>query len=98
MLPHETVPGGESLIALRARAETFWSKLVSQPKVGQRILLVSHGQMIAMLFRCFLELPTSGSVRFSTGDTGIHCWRVDAKGCKVVFTNCRTHLELAADS
>ena len=92
-LPHETVPGGETLIEFRARAESFWSKVLSQSKVGQRILIVSHGQMIAMLFRCFLNLPLDESVRLETGDTGIHCWRVDEKGQKILFTNSSVHLE-----
>lgn len=96
--PHETVPGGESLIAFRARAEVFWSKLLSWSKPGQRILIVSHGQMIAMLFRCFLKLPLNDYVQLGTGNTGIHCWRVDAKGQKVVFTNARVHLELGKAS
>jgi len=92
-LPHETVPCGETLIELRARAETFWSRALSQSKAGQRILIVSHGQMIGMLFRSFLKLPMDESVRLQTGDTGIHCWRVDAKGQQIVFTNSRVHLE-----
>ncbi|MBN1419009.1 MAG: histidine phosphatase family protein [Planctomycetes bacterium] len=95
-LPHETVPCGETPIAFRARAETFWSRLVSQTEPGQRILIVSHGQMIGMLFRCFLRLPVNESVRLRTDDAGIHCWRMDGSHRTVVFSNRRTHLEGAA--
>lgn len=91
--PDETAPKGESLIELRARAETFWSKMLNQSKAGQRILIVSHGQMIAMLFRCLLNLPTDESIRFATDDTGIHSWQLDEKGWKIVFTNSREHLQ-----
>lgn len=92
MLPHETVPGGETLIELRARAETFWSRLLSQSRVGQWILIVSHGQMINMLFQCFLRLPLDETVYLATGDTGIHCWEVWARRRKVVFANSQVHL------
>lgn len=95
-LPHETVSGGESLIDHRARVETFWSKQLSQSKFGQRILIVSHGGTIGMLFQCFLGLPLDHPVWFTTGDTGIHCWRVSENKRTVVFTNQRTHLETRA--
>jgi broad specificity phosphatase PhoE len=85
---------GETLIELRARAETFWSELLSQSKHGQRILIISHGQMIAMLFLCFLKLPTDESIQLKTGDTGIHCWRIDEKEKKIVFTNSCEHLQI----
>ena len=92
-LPHETVEGGESLIDHRARVETVWSKLLSQSKVGQRVLIVSHGGTLDMLFQCFLGMPLHSPVRFKTGDTGIHCWRVGENQRTIVFTNQRTHLE-----
>ncbi len=92
-LPHETAPCGETLIEFRARAETFWSKLTSQCRAGQRILIVSHGQMIAMLFRCFLKLPLDESVRLTTDETGIHCWRLHPDSRRIVFTNSGEHLE-----
>lgn len=91
-LPHETAPGGETLIAFRARAESFWSKLMSQSESGQRILIVSHGQMIGMLFRCFLRLPMDDSVQLKTSDTGLHCWRVKGNRRTIVFSNSRIHL------
>lgn len=91
-LPHETVCGGETLIEFRARAERFWSILLSQEKTGRRILVVSHGQMIAMLFRCFLKLPVDDSVCLRTCDTGIHCWQVSGTTRVLLFSNSCAHL------
>lgn len=94
--PEETAPGGETLIAFRARVEVLLARLLSGRERGQRILIVTHDQMIDMLFHCFLRLPTDDSVRFVTDDTGIHCWRVAQNEHTVAFTNRRSHLELAA--
>lgn len=94
-LPHESVAGGETLIEFGARAETFWSRLLSQSKAGQRILIVSHGQMIEMLFRCFLNLPLDDCVRLMTSDTGIHDWSLRGLERRIRFSNSQVHLDLA---
>lgn len=81
--PHDTLAGTESLIAFRARAETFWSRFLQdyiEPRRYKRMALVSHGGMINMLFRCFLALPMDSDLMFSTGDTGIHLWSITLRG------------------
>ncbi len=92
--PGETVEGGETLIALRARAELFWSSLPGQKTAGRRILIVSHGQMIDMLFQCFLGLPLEERLHLRTGDTGIHCWRAGTEGRSILFCNSQEHLPI----
>lgn len=93
--PDETAPGGETLNKFRERAEAVWTSLLKRAKPGERILIVSHGQMIGMLFRCFLNRPKDDSIRLRTSDTGIHCWRVDGSNRTVVFCNRQTHMSLA---
>jgi len=91
--PHECIPGGESEISFRARGEIAWSRIRhSCPEPDKRILIVSHGGMISMLFRCFLELPMNSNVWIKTSDTGIHLWRVDADYRIVVFSDNQEHL------
>ena len=91
--PHEPVPGGESNIAFRARVEHVWGRLVDEASSGQRIGIVAHGGTIAMLFRCFLDLPVRTDAYLYTGDTGIHLWRIEEGGHAIVFANRQEHLD-----
>ena len=70
--PHERVPDGESGIEVRARAEQAWSRLISTCAECPRIAVISHGTLIMMLFRAFLNLPIDSGVGIKTDDTGIH--------------------------
>jgi len=85
--PDESVKGGETLNEFRKRAEGAWEKLLDESRPGQRILVVSHGGMIDMLFNCFLGLPFDQYVGLRTGDTGMHCWRVGRTERKILFAN-----------
>ena len=92
---HEAIEGGESMIEFRARAERFWSKLISayyEEGINKRICIVSHGGMISMLFRSFLNLPISADVWMGTGDTGVALWRIKGATRLVVYSNCHEHL------
>ena len=93
--PYEDILGGESLIEFRSRAEKFWSKLIfkfSKDTSDKRILIVSHGGMIDMLFRCFLNLPMNTNVGLCTGDTGVHIWKFNGDEKFIVVTNSLNHL------
>jgi 2,3-bisphosphoglycerate-dependent phosphoglycerate mutase len=85
----------ESFIQFRARAERIWSKLMATNLLesNKRICIVSHGGMINMLFRSFLNLPLQTEVNLSTGDTGIHLWKVSNKDKTVLFSNFLGHLD-----
>ena len=95
LAPYERFPGGESMVEMRARAEQFLSKLLAETADGKRVLLVSHGGMIAMLFRAYLALPVETRVFISTGDTGLHLWEVDGPRRRIRFANSRVHLDEA---
>ncbi|TCZ71850.1 histidine phosphatase family protein [Paenibacillus albiflavus] len=91
--PHDTSAETESFIQFRARAETFLSKLLSQfSDTNQRICIVSHGGFINMLFRSFLRLPVNMETSISSGDTGIHLWRIDRNEREIIFTNYQEHI------
>jgi 2,3-bisphosphoglycerate-dependent phosphoglycerate mutase len=92
LLPHERFPGGESMVEMRARAEHFLSQLLAVTPDGRRVLLVSHGGMIAQLFRAYLSLPVETRVFLSTGDTGLHHWELDGPRRRIRFTNSLVHL------
>jgi 2,3-bisphosphoglycerate-dependent phosphoglycerate mutase len=91
--PHERVPGGESLLEFRFRAEEVWSRLVAQHEDAGRLLIVAHGGMISMLFRAFARLPVGIEVRLHTGDTGMHLWRLDGTERSILFANRMGHLD-----
>jgi 2,3-bisphosphoglycerate-dependent phosphoglycerate mutase len=91
--PHERVPGGESNVAFRARIEHVWGRLLDEARPGQRLAIVAHGGTIAMLFRCFLCLPTLTDAYLYTGDTGLHLWRVGPGERSIEFANRQEHLD-----
>jgi 2,3-bisphosphoglycerate-dependent phosphoglycerate mutase len=92
-LPHEPVPGGESLLEFRFRAEEVWSRLTTQYADAGRLLIVAHGGMISMLFRAFARLPVGIEVWLHTGDTGMHLWRLDGSERSILFANRQGHLD-----
>lgn len=92
-LPHESYYGQETQIAFRARAETILSRLIHENAGIGRIAIVSHGNMINMLFQSFLILPMNCDVSISTADTGIHLWRIEGARRHIGFINRIQHLE-----
>ncbi len=85
--PHERVPGGESMLEFRLRAEEVWSRLTTKHADAGRLLIVAHGGMKSMLFRAFARLPVDTEVWLHTGDTGVHLWRVDGPKRSILFAN-----------
>lgn len=90
--PHERLYEQESIIDFRARAETAFSRIISEFPNDKRIAVVSHGSMINMLFRAFLKLPVITDVSLTNGDTVVHLWEVDGEKRKVVFMGRDEHL------
>lgn len=93
--PHDEFAETESYINFRARAEMFWSKFIHRyenDETVKRICIVSHGGMINMLFRSFMDLPVNSNSWISTGDTGIHLWKVNRDERRIIFSNKQEHL------
>jgi 2,3-bisphosphoglycerate-dependent phosphoglycerate mutase len=92
ILPHESNYEQETLIEFRARAESILSKIIYKYPLDKRIAIISHGGMINMLFRSFLNLPINTEVGLNTADTGIHLWIVDGNKRYIEFLNSTKHL------
>lgn len=87
---------GETLIVFRARVESFWCEFIDKREEDNTkcVCIVAHGNMISTLYKCFLNLPISSEVHFTTGDTGIHSWQIE-KGVKnIIFSNYLEHLKV----
>jgi len=90
--PHTAVYEQESTIEFRARAETILSKIIYENPPDSKIAVVSHGNMINMLFRSFLELPVNSDSSISSGDTGIHHWKTKNNSRIIHKINSLVHL------
>jgi len=93
--PHDEFAESESYINFRARAEMFWSKLMYKYEKEEgdlRICIVSHGGIINMLFSSFMMLPINTDLSISTGDTGVHLWKVSGNERRIIFLNKQEHL------
>ncbi len=91
-LPHESYYGQETGIAFRARAEAILSRILHSYAGVDRVAIVTHGGMLNMLFQSFLRLPVGCEDSISSGDTGMHLWRVESSHRHIVFMNHTAHL------
>lgn len=90
--PHDTSANTESLIAFRARAEHFVSKLLDDYPEDAKICIVSHGGMITMLLRSLLKLPMDTNIRFGFSDTSICHIKINQSACQLLYVNKQEHL------
>jgi 2,3-bisphosphoglycerate-dependent phosphoglycerate mutase len=89
---HERVPDGESEIEFRARAEAMFSEILHATDPDARVVIVSHGGMITMLYRAFLRLPVETDIWVATGDTGVHRWAIQDGRRIIRLANSTEHL------
>ena len=89
---HTRVYEQESYIDFRMRAETIMSKIVNENKEDDKIAIISHGGMINMLFRCFIEVPMNNKISIKNSDTGIHYWKIKNGNKEIVFSNKNEHI------
>ncbi len=73
---HESVYQMDSKLIFRYRADVALSHILTENDQDTTIAIVSHGGMINQLYHSFLKLPIDCNIRFATGDTGIHEWRI----------------------
>lgn len=85
--------GQETLIEFRARAEKVLTKIIEEYPPESRVAIVSHGNMINMLFRSFLKLPINCDCSISNEDTAVHYWKVEKEKRKIIFLNKTAHLQ-----
>jgi len=90
--PHTRVYGQESYIDFRMRAETILSKVINENDEKAIIVIISHGGMINMLFRSFIETPMNSKISIANSDTGIHHWRINNGSKEILLCNSIEHL------
>jgi 2,3-bisphosphoglycerate-dependent phosphoglycerate mutase len=91
--PHTRVYEQESHIDFRLRAEMVLSKIINENKNEDTIAIISHGGMINMLFNSFIESSVNTTVGISSGDTGIHHWRIKDNKKVIIFCNRQEHIK-----
>jgi 2,3-bisphosphoglycerate-dependent phosphoglycerate mutase len=90
--PYDTSADTESLIAFRARAEHFVSKLLDDYPEDAKICIVSHGGMITMILRSLLKLPMDTKIGFGFSDTSICHVKISQGACQLLYVNRQEHL------
>lgn len=90
--PDKSVYGQESQYEFRERADRALKRCLEKIPEGTTAAIVSHGGMINQLFASLIGLPPAHPMRFGTGDTGIHCWRISDDNATLLFANRQEHL------
>ena len=90
--PDQSVYGQETQYEFRARADRALKRCLERIPDGATAAIVSHGGMINQLFASLIGLPPASSVRFGTGDTGVHLWLLEENGARLLFANRQEHL------
>lgn len=98
---HPFSPGGESWTTFLARASAGLTRIVER-HAGQRIVLVSHGGNLRVLFFLAFGLTAldGNGTRFEPTNTGISHWRYDAgppASWSLVSFNDAAHLQAWAN-
>lgn len=88
----DPIQDGESARQVYERAQRFWETLMARCLPEERVLIISHGKLLTMLYRVFLGLPLTQDVVFPTGDTGMHLWELRAAQRIVHWANRQEHL------
>jgi 2,3-bisphosphoglycerate-dependent phosphoglycerate mutase len=91
--PHTRIYEQESQIDFRLRAETVLSKIINENSDDETIAIISHGGMINMLFKCFMESPVNSKISIANGDTGIHHWKIKKDKREIILCNSQEHLK-----
>ena len=90
--PDQSVYGQESRCQFRARAERALSRCLNQIPDGATAAIVSHGGTISQMYAALIDLPIESTLRFLTGDTGVHLWLLTEDGARLKFANRQEHL------
>lgn len=92
--PHERDHEKETAIEFRMRAENVMSKIICEYSKYERVAVISHGGMINMMFRSFMELSVGTDISIGFSDTGINLWRIKDGKRQLAFINKTDHLEI----
>jgi probable phosphoglycerate mutase len=90
--PEWAPPGGESLIALRARIVAAASELAAR-HLGEQIVLVAHGGVMDVLYRAATGQPEQAPRSWQLGNAAINRLLWTPEGLTVVGWSDTRHLE-----
>jgi probable phosphoglycerate mutase len=90
--PEWAPPGGESLIALRARIVAAASELAAR-HLGEQIVLVAHGGVMDVLYRAATGQPEQAPRSWQLGNAAINRLLWTPQGFTVVGWSDTRHLE-----
>jgi broad specificity phosphatase PhoE len=84
-----TLPGGETLVALRRRARSFSRRLCEAhpADAGQTVLVVSHGGLLRVLLTVLLDLPAAARQRFAFSNCGVSRLLLSERSAVLEFHN-----------
>ncbi|WP_334154931.1 histidine phosphatase family protein [Tepidimonas sp.] len=97
-VPDFAPPGGESLLALRARVEATFAELAARHP-GQAIAVVSHGGVLDILYRAAARVDLQAPRAWAMGNAAIHrlLWTADSGFALLSWGDTR-HLEEADEA
>jgi broad specificity phosphatase PhoE len=88
--------GGESIAAVKLRAETFLSQLAHLTNVEGTYLVVAHHSMNKALIHTLLDRPLSRWQELSQGNTCLNIFVHEQGGWQSELIDCTRHLDGAA--
>ncbi len=97
-VPEFAPPGGESLLALRARVERTFAELAERHPGGQ-IVVVAHGGVLDILYRAAARVDLQAPRAWAMGNAAIHrvLWTADSGFALLSWGDTR-HLEEADEA
>jgi len=94
--PDYVIPGGESMRELFARSVACFSELAER-YAGSTLAAVTHGGMLAMLYRHVTAMPLDAPRNFALPNTGINRLRHRGGACQTQDWGDIAHLDAALD-
>ncbi|MGQ9724543.1 MAG: histidine phosphatase family protein [Tepidimonas sp.] len=96
--PDFAPPGGESLLALRARVEATFAELAAR-HVGGQIVVVAHGGVLDILYRAAARVELQAPRAWAMGNAAIHrvLWTADSGFALLSWGDTR-HLQAAGEA
>ncbi|WP_334134871.1 histidine phosphatase family protein [Tepidimonas sp.] len=97
-VPDFAPPGGESLLALRARVEAAFAELAAR-HLGGQIVVVAHGGVLDILYRAAARVDLQAPRAWAMGNAAIHrvLWSADGGFALLSWGDTR-HLEEADEA
>jgi probable phosphoglycerate mutase len=90
------VPGGESVLCVRARVERFFSQREKELEASSEVLLVGHGILNRMVLSVVMGLSPQESRYFGQDNTALNVFEFRHGKATCTAWNARPHLDGAA--